>query len=68
MWRTDLREPRAAAGRPVGDLPLKTRQEMMVTVAMTVIEMEKSEKCLDLSCVSEVESAGFADEWGKNQE
>lgn len=43
MWRTDIRETRAVSGRPVGDLPPESRQEMMVTVAMTVIEMEKRE-------------------------
>lgn len=38
MWRTDSRETKAAAGRPVGGLSPNFKQEMMMTVAMIVIE------------------------------
>lgn len=41
---TDHRETRAAAGRPVGGLSPNSRQEMMVTAAVIVIEMERSER------------------------
>ena len=45
VWRTSHRERRwATSERPVGRLSPKFRGEMMVTVAMTVIEMERSER------------------------
>lgn len=42
MWKTDHRETRAAAGRPVRGLSPNFRQEMIVTAAVTVTEMERS--------------------------
>ena len=43
VWRTSHRERRrATAERPVGRLSPRFRGEVMVTVAMTVIEMERS--------------------------
>lgn len=42
--RTDSRETKAAAGRPIGGLSPNLKQEVMVTVAMIVIETERSEK------------------------
>ena len=44
MWGTDCRETGEAAGRPGGGLPPKSRQQMMGTVALTVTELEESER------------------------
>lgn len=41
---TDLRETRAAAGRQVRGLSPNFKQEIMVTAAVTIIEMERSER------------------------